>query len=62
MILAGGLRAANVADAIFTARPDAVDTASGVESEPGRKDPDRLVAFVKAAQSALNQIHLQGDK
>ena len=37
LVLAGGLNAANVAEAILTVRPDAVDTASGVENEPGEK-------------------------
>ena len=51
-ILAGGLRPDNVAEAIRVARPFAVDVASGVESEPGRKDLARLAAFFDAVQSA----------
>ncbi len=53
LILAGGLTPENVADAIRSVRPDAVDTASGVEIAPGRKDPLKMKAFVQAAQQAL---------
>ncbi len=52
LILAGGLTAQNVALAIQLARPDAVDTASGVESSPGRKDPGQVQAFITAAKLA----------
>ena len=52
LILAGGLRPENVADAIAEVRPYAVDVASGVEAEPGRKDHARLAAFFEAANSA----------
>lgn len=48
LILSGGLDAANVADAIATVRPFAVDTASGTEAAPGRKDPEKLRAFFGA--------------
>lgn len=51
-ILAGGLRPENVAAAIAVARPYAVDVASGVESEPGRKDHAAMTAFFEAAQPA----------
>jgi phosphoribosylanthranilate isomerase len=50
-ILAGGLRPENVAEAIELTRPFAVDVASGVEVEPGRKDPAKLAAFFEAASS-----------
>ena len=50
LILAGGLDAANVSDAIRMAHPWAVDVASGVESAPGIKDPDKLSAFVRAVR------------
>ncbi len=49
MILSGGLTPENVADAIAAVRPYAVDVASGVEAEPGRKDHDKLRAFAAAA-------------
>jgi phosphoribosylanthranilate isomerase len=49
MILAGGLTAENVAEAIDLVRPVAVDVVSGVEAEPGRKDHARVEAFLEAA-------------
>ena len=48
LILSGGLRADNVAEAIAAVRPYAVDVASGVEASPGRKDPAKLEAFAAA--------------
>ena len=51
-ILAGGLRPDNVAEAIAVAHPYAVDVASGVEAEPGRKDHAAMAAFFEAAQAA----------
>jgi phosphoribosylanthranilate isomerase len=51
-ILAGGLRPDNVAAAIAVAHPYAVDVASGVEVEPGRKDHAAMTAFFEAAQPA----------
>jgi phosphoribosylanthranilate isomerase len=52
LILAGGLSAENVGDAISRIRPWGVDVASGVEQAPGRKDPRKLRAFVVAARAA----------
>ena len=49
MILAGGLNAENLAAAIDLVRPFAVDVVSGVEAEPGRKDPAKVEAFLEAA-------------
>ncbi|MEX2108564.1 MAG: phosphoribosylanthranilate isomerase [Solirubrobacterales bacterium] len=51
-IVAGGLRPENVAEAIAVARPFAVDVASGVEAEPGRKDHSAMTAFFESAQAA----------
>ncbi len=53
IVLAGGLTAKNVADAIRTVRPDAVDSASGVESSTGRKDPHLVAEFSDAALQSL---------
>jgi phosphoribosylanthranilate isomerase len=52
VLLAGGLDAGNVADAVRAARPYGVDTARGIESSPGIKDHDRLRRFVAAAREA----------
>ena len=51
--LAGGLTPENVSAAILASRLLAVDTASGVESAPGCKDPDMVTSFVTAAQAAF---------
>jgi phosphoribosylanthranilate isomerase len=48
IILAGGLTPDNIAQAIKVARPSAVDTASGTEAAPGKKDPAKLKAFFRA--------------
>ena len=53
LVLAGGLNAGNVAAAIETVRPSAVDTASGVETAPGRKSAEQVAAFVAAARAAF---------
>jgi phosphoribosylanthranilate isomerase len=54
LLLSGGLTPENVGDAIAAVRPWGVDVASGVEAEPGIKDPAKVEAFVAAArQSAV---------
>lgn len=50
IVLAGGLNADNVSDAIATVRPHMVDVSSGVEERPGIKDPARLRAFFAAVR------------
>jgi phosphoribosylanthranilate isomerase len=52
LMLAGGLDAGNVGEAVATVRPHAVDVSSGVERLPGRKDAARLRAFLEAVRSA----------
>lgn len=52
IVLAGGLTADNVAQAVATVRPQAVDVASGVEAAPGKKDPEKLRAFFRAVVSS----------
>ena len=49
VILSGGLTPENVADGIAAVRPWGVDVASGVESAPGIKDPDKMEAFFAAS-------------
>jgi phosphoribosylanthranilate isomerase len=52
IILAAGLTPENVARAVATAHPYAVDVNSGVEAQPGRKDPDKVWRFVAEAKGA----------
>ncbi|MBF0308369.1 MAG: phosphoribosylanthranilate isomerase [Magnetococcales bacterium] len=51
LILAGGLHAENVGEALRQVRPWAVDCSSGVEESPGRKDPLRMARFVEEVRS-----------
>ena len=51
LIVSGGLSAENVGEAIAVTRPYAVDTASGTEAAPGRKDEAKLRAFLRAARA-----------
>ncbi|HEY1784338.1 MAG TPA: phosphoribosylanthranilate isomerase [Pirellulales bacterium] len=60
LVLAGGLHPDNVATAIDQVRPTAVDSASGVESSPGRKSADRVATFAAAARAAFDQLVKSG--
>ena len=55
LMLAGGLNADNVVDAIRQVRPAAVDVSSGVEREKGIKDSDRMRAFIEAALPEISE-------
>jgi phosphoribosylanthranilate isomerase len=57
LLVAGGLTPENVGEAIEAVRPWGVDVASGVESEPGVKDPQLLRAFAEAVQRHPVEAH-----
>jgi len=52
LIVAGGLSAENVAELVLEVRPFGVDASSGLELEPGRKDPQRVQAFIDRIREA----------
>ena len=52
IVLSGGLTPDNVGEGVTAVRPFAVDTASGTEAEPGKKDPAKLEAFFRAVEQA----------
>lgn len=56
LIVSGGLRPDNVAEAIQHLRPFGVDVCSGVEATPGRKDPAKLRQFVHNARQAAERV------
>jgi phosphoribosylanthranilate isomerase len=56
IVLAGGLTAENLADAVRSVRPWAVDVSSGVEAEPGMKSADRLEQLFRAAARLESEV------
>jgi phosphoribosylanthranilate isomerase len=60
LIVSGGLTPENVGQAVAHLHPYGVDVASGVESEPGRKDPQKVSAFVAAARAAGRALATEG--
>jgi phosphoribosylanthranilate isomerase len=56
LVVAGGLRADNVGEAISILKPWGVDVASGVEMRPGKKDPEKVRAFVRAVRETDAQV------
>jgi phosphoribosylanthranilate isomerase len=61
LIVAGGLTAENVADAIALLHPDVVDVSSGVEDASGRKSAARMESFIAAAHDAFATMELRHD-
>jgi phosphoribosylanthranilate isomerase len=57
LVMAGGLTADNVGDAIRSVRPYAVDVSSGIELKPGIKSPEKMRAFVQAVRTADQELN-----
>jgi phosphoribosylanthranilate isomerase len=57
ILLAGGIGAHNVEEAVMTMRPRGVDLSSSVESAPGKKDIDKLADFFEAVDALKERLH-----
>ncbi len=56
MVLSGGITPENAADAVRTVRPFAIDSASGTEAAPGRKDPEKVAGLFEAVAEADREL------
>jgi phosphoribosylanthranilate isomerase len=56
VVAAGGLSAENIAEAIAILKPWGVDVVSGVEARPGKKDPGKVRAFVRAVREIDRKV------
>ena len=56
LVLSGGITPDNAGDAVRRVRPFAIDSASGTEAEPGRKDPEKVAALFAAVEAADTEL------
>ncbi len=56
VVVAGGLTAENVGEAMGILKPFGVDVVSGVEASPGKKDPEKVRAFMAAVRAADGKV------